>query len=175
LACFLWSVGAFHSAPGAIESMLKNVSPNAHWIERRLATAGGKHIKMRLLSTVVTSRYYVYNKTTANLCVQRSPTSERSDYEYLVSYWLQLPTQWTQRSSQSSVSTWPASGQFQQHATPPWPDSCTAISGSARMSSSTRTQRAGLWSPLQQPLPGFVMEREDTATSRGQKAHHRVS
>jgi hypothetical protein len=50
-------VGAFYSAAGAIESALKNVSPDgpdAHWIARRVATAGGKRIKIRLLGTVVT-------------------------------------------------------------------------------------------------------------------------
>jgi hypothetical protein len=47
-------VGAFHSATGAIKSALKNVSPDAHWIACRLVTAGGKHIKMRLLSTAGT-------------------------------------------------------------------------------------------------------------------------
>jgi hypothetical protein len=73
-------VGAFHSATGAIESALKNVSPDAHWIARCLATAGGKRIKMWLRGTVVTSHYYVYNKTTASLHVQRSLTSERPDY-----------------------------------------------------------------------------------------------
>jgi hypothetical protein len=73
-------VGAFHSATGTIESTLKNVSPDAHWIARRLATAGSKHIKMRLLGTVVTSRYYVYNKTAASLCAQQSPISKQPDY-----------------------------------------------------------------------------------------------
>jgi hypothetical protein len=34
-------VGAFHSATGAIESALKYVSPDAHWIARRIATTGG--------------------------------------------------------------------------------------------------------------------------------------
>jgi hypothetical protein len=71
------SVGASHSATGAIESTLKYVSPDAHWIACRLATAGGKRIKMRPLGTVVTSRYYVYNETTARLHVQQSPTSKR--------------------------------------------------------------------------------------------------
>jgi hypothetical protein len=47
-------VGAFHNATGAIESVLKYVSPDAHWIARHLVTAGGKRIKMRLLGTVVT-------------------------------------------------------------------------------------------------------------------------
>jgi hypothetical protein len=42
--------GSPHSAMRAIESALKNVSPDAHWIARHLATAGGKRIKMRLLS-----------------------------------------------------------------------------------------------------------------------------
>jgi hypothetical protein len=60
-------VGAFHSATGAIESVLKDVSPVTHSIARRLATAGGKRIKMRLLGTDVTSRYYVYNETTTRL------------------------------------------------------------------------------------------------------------
>jgi hypothetical protein len=50
-------VGAFYSATGAIESALKYVSPDANWIARRLATAGGKHIKTRLLGTVVTDRF----------------------------------------------------------------------------------------------------------------------
>jgi hypothetical protein len=48
-------VRASHSATSAIESALKNVSPDAHWIVRCLVTAGGKRIKMRLLSTVVTT------------------------------------------------------------------------------------------------------------------------
>jgi hypothetical protein len=65
-------VGAFHSATGAIESAIRDVSPIAHWIALHLATAGGKRIKMRLLGTVITSRYYVYNETTARLCVQRA-------------------------------------------------------------------------------------------------------
>jgi hypothetical protein len=34
-----------HSATGAIESALKYVSPDAHWIARRMATAGGKTYK----------------------------------------------------------------------------------------------------------------------------------
>jgi hypothetical protein len=38
-------VGTSHSATGAIESALKHVSPDAHWIARRLATAGGKTYK----------------------------------------------------------------------------------------------------------------------------------
>jgi hypothetical protein len=46
-------VGASHSAIGAIESALKNVSPDTHWIARRLATAGSKRIKMRLLGNSV--------------------------------------------------------------------------------------------------------------------------
>jgi hypothetical protein len=46
-------VGISHSATSTIESALKNVNPNAHWIARHLATAGGKRIKMRLLDTVV--------------------------------------------------------------------------------------------------------------------------
>jgi hypothetical protein len=48
------SVGVFHSATRAIELVLKNVSPDARWIARRLATAGGKHIKMWLLGTADT-------------------------------------------------------------------------------------------------------------------------
>jgi hypothetical protein len=66
-------VGAYHSATGAIKSALKYVRPDAHWIARRLVTAGGKRIKMRPLGTVVTSRYYVRNETTARLRVQRAP------------------------------------------------------------------------------------------------------
>jgi hypothetical protein len=73
-------VGASHSATSAIESALNNVSLHAHWIVHRLATAGGKLIKTRLLSTVVTSHYYDYNKTTASLRVQWSLTSMRQDY-----------------------------------------------------------------------------------------------
>jgi hypothetical protein len=61
----------------------------------------------------------------------------------------------------------PASGRFQQHATPPQPHSCTAISGSARTSSSARTEYAGLWSPLQRPLPGPITEREDFSCAGG--------
>jgi hypothetical protein len=47
-------VGTSHSATGAVESALKYVSPDAHWIARRLATAGGKHIKTRPLSAIDT-------------------------------------------------------------------------------------------------------------------------
>jgi hypothetical protein len=50
----LADVGASHRAMSAIELALKNVSPGAHWITRCLATAGGKHIKMRLLGTADT-------------------------------------------------------------------------------------------------------------------------
>jgi hypothetical protein len=48
--------GTSHSATGAIESALKYVSLDAHWIARRLATAGGKRIKTRPLSTAATIR-----------------------------------------------------------------------------------------------------------------------
>jgi hypothetical protein len=50
-------VGTSHSATGAIESALKYMSPDAHWIARRLATAGGKCIKTRPLSTAASSHY----------------------------------------------------------------------------------------------------------------------
>jgi hypothetical protein len=79
------SVGTSHSATGAIKSALKYVSPDAHWIARRLVTAGGKLIKVRPLSTransydqlpVATTCYYIC-ETTARLRVQRSPTSKR--------------------------------------------------------------------------------------------------
>jgi hypothetical protein len=49
-------VGAFHSATGAIESALKNVSPDAHWIAHRLVTAGGKRVKMWILGTAGTKK-----------------------------------------------------------------------------------------------------------------------
>jgi hypothetical protein len=49
-------VGTSHSATGAIESALKYVSPDAHWIARRLATAGGKRIKTRPLSAIDTEK-----------------------------------------------------------------------------------------------------------------------
>jgi hypothetical protein len=39
-----------------IEWELKNVSPNTHWIARRLATSGGKRIKMWLLGMADTKR-----------------------------------------------------------------------------------------------------------------------
>jgi hypothetical protein len=55
-------------------------SLDAHWIAGHLVTAGGKRIKMRLLDTVITSHYYVFNETTTRLHVQWSPTSERPDY-----------------------------------------------------------------------------------------------
>jgi hypothetical protein len=48
-------VGTSHSATGAIESALKYMSPDAHWIARRLATAGGKRIKTWPLSAIATS------------------------------------------------------------------------------------------------------------------------
>jgi hypothetical protein len=88
------SVGTSHSATGAIKSALKYVCPNAHWIARRLATAGGKRIKMRPLSavatiptrpvlnqspSVTTSRYYIY-ESTAQLRVQGSPAGKRPGY-----------------------------------------------------------------------------------------------
>jgi GTPase SAR1 family protein len=44
-------VGAFHSATSTIKLVLKNVSPDTHWIVRRLPTDGGKRIKMQLLDT----------------------------------------------------------------------------------------------------------------------------
>jgi hypothetical protein len=76
-------VGTSHSATGAIESVLKYVSPDAHWIVRHLVTAGGKRIKTRPLSTAaanpVTNHYQSLlhcNETTARLRVQRSPTSK---------------------------------------------------------------------------------------------------
>jgi hypothetical protein len=69
-------VGASHSATSAIKSALKNVSLDAHWIARCLVTAGGKRIKIRLLDTLVTSHYYIYNKITASLYVQRLLTGK---------------------------------------------------------------------------------------------------
>jgi hypothetical protein len=54
VANLIYLVGTSHSATGAIESALKYVSPDAHWIARRLATAGGKCIKMRPLSAIDT-------------------------------------------------------------------------------------------------------------------------
>jgi hypothetical protein len=72
-------------------------------------------------------------------CCQRSKVSRHT---------VTPVTQWIQRIwSQSSASIWPASDQFQQHATPPQPHLCTATSRSAHMSSSVRTQCARLWSP----------------------------
>jgi hypothetical protein len=67
------------------------------------------------------------------------------------------------------------SDQFQQHAKPPQPNSCTATSKNAHTTSSVKTQRPGLWSPLQRPLQGSVAEREDTATLRAREARHCVS
>jgi hypothetical protein len=88
-----------HSATGAIESALKYVSPDAHWIARRLATAGGKTYKNAApqhnwhrpfgpaqlqqpvpnQSRPVTSRYYNNCETTAQLRAQRSPAGKRLD------------------------------------------------------------------------------------------------
>jgi hypothetical protein len=42
-------------------------------------------------------------------------------------------------------------------------------------SSSVRTQCAERWGPLQWPIPGPVMERENTANPCAQQAHHRVN
>jgi hypothetical protein len=42
------------------------------------------------------------------------------------------------------------------------------------MSFSVRTQHAGLWSPLQRPLPGPFGERENTAAPCARQACHRV-
>jgi hypothetical protein len=84
-------VGTSHSATGANESALKYVSPDDHWIARRLATAGGKRIKTRPLSTiatsttsyrllpVMTSHYYI-QETTARLHIQRPPAGKRPEY-----------------------------------------------------------------------------------------------
>jgi hypothetical protein len=62
-------VGTSHSATGAIESALKYVSPDAHWIARRLATAGGKRIKMRPLSAIDTD--YAFTQTETSACRQK--------------------------------------------------------------------------------------------------------
>jgi hypothetical protein len=50
------------------------------WRPLDSATAGGKRIKTRPLSAVVTQSLLRYNETTARLRVQRSPTSKRPDY-----------------------------------------------------------------------------------------------
>jgi hypothetical protein len=99
-------VGASHSATSTIKSALNNVSLDAHWIACHLATAGSKRIKIRLLGTVITSHYYVYNETTASLSVQRSPTSERQDYlpsEHWTS--MTLPTGTDLRSASFTSAT----------------------------------------------------------------------
>jgi hypothetical protein len=58
-------------------------------------------------------------------------------------------TQWIQpTSSRSPASTWPAWDQFRQHATHPQQHSCARTSTIARMSSSARSQLAGLRCPL---------------------------
>jgi hypothetical protein len=80
-------VGTSHSATGAIESALKYVSPDAHWIARRLATAGGKtyknaapqrnrHSPVTATSTETASTsYYQLPLTTASTSQQHSYTS----------------------------------------------------------------------------------------------------
>jgi hypothetical protein len=70
-----------HSATGAIESALKYLSPDTHWIACRLATAGGKHIKTWPLSAIVTS----YDQslpvaTTSTRQQQGYVPSKRPDY-----------------------------------------------------------------------------------------------
>jgi hypothetical protein len=72
-------VGASHTATSAIQSALKNVSPDTHWIAHHLVTAGSKRIKMRLLGTADT----VDNTPSARqqelyLCSVRRPASSQS-------------------------------------------------------------------------------------------------
>jgi hypothetical protein len=82
---------------------------------------------------------------------------------------------WPRESSTSHHQAPPASDQFWQHTTLSQLHLCTVTSRIVRMSSPVRIQCAGLWSPLQQPQPGLVTEREDTVTPRAQEAHHGVN
>jgi hypothetical protein len=79
-------VGTSHSATGAIEPALKYVSPDAHWIARHLATAGGKTYKNaapqrnqhRPHSAVTATSYYQLPLATASTSQQHSyPSSDR--------------------------------------------------------------------------------------------------
>jgi transposase-like protein len=76
-------VGTSHSATGAIESALEYVSPDAHCIVRRLATAGGKRIKMRPLSAIDTdhsdqpSYSYQYRTSLDQLSVATTTTARQ--------------------------------------------------------------------------------------------------
>jgi hypothetical protein len=70
-------VGASHSATGAIELALKYASPDVHWIARRLATAGGKRIKARPLSTAATSYQSLPLATTSTRRQQGYVSSDR--------------------------------------------------------------------------------------------------
>jgi hypothetical protein len=60
----IYIVGTSHSATGAIESALKYVSPDAHWIAHRLATAGGKTNKNAAPQRNRQSSYRPPSKTT---------------------------------------------------------------------------------------------------------------
>jgi hypothetical protein len=79
-------VGTSHSATGAIESALEYVSPDTHWIERRLATAGGKRIKMLPLSAIETdhsdqsSYIYQYRTSLNQLLPATASTSQQHSY-----------------------------------------------------------------------------------------------
>jgi hypothetical protein len=70
-------VGTSHSATDAIKSALKYVSPDDHWISRRLATASGKCIKMRPLSAVVTIQTST-ESATSRYCT--TSTSQQHSY-----------------------------------------------------------------------------------------------
>jgi hypothetical protein len=79
--CMMW--GTSHGATGAIESGLKYVSPDAHWIARRLATAGGKRIKTRPLSTAATTTH-----------TRKSSLRQSEDYSWFVDHRFRLRVDW---------------------------------------------------------------------------------
>jgi hypothetical protein len=74
------------------------------------------------------------------------------------------------------ASSWPASGQFQQHAISVQVPSYTRISSTAHTLSSDRTQLVGPSSLLTAGAarPGLVSERQNAKTPRAWQAHRRV-
>jgi hypothetical protein len=75
---------------------------------RLLATAGGKRIKIRLLGTVVTSHYYVYNETTASLRVLRTLNQHELCQPVKISEALHSPLpQGTGNPAQRSLAGYP--------------------------------------------------------------------
>jgi hypothetical protein len=84
-------------------------------------------------------------------------------------------TQWLQRtSSPCSASTWAASDQFQQHATPPGHIRAQRPREVHARLPLSGPNALGFGVPVQRPLPSSVMEREYTATSHERKDRYCV-